>query len=180
MAGDTEKEYRDTMQELMLELKLSTHKFLKKVSEKHENIEFEDLTIPITISFRGDNNEFEIDVFGLGEKIQSTLMLYNDNLKNVRAVNSSVAIMEGITFLHGRKQFFNENMVEKPEFKDNHYILFISKKLLSTGIDVNPVAKWMSEKILKKDCKLAINEVEVLNEEDIQIALSGNITNHLS
>ncbi|MBT8242354.1 MAG: hypothetical protein HKP34_01395 [Nitrosopumilus sp.] len=180
MTKDTEKEYRDTMQELMLELKLSTHKFLKKVGEKSENFEYEDLAIPVTISFKGDSNEFEIDVFGLGEKIQSTLMLYNDNLKNVRAVNSSVVIMEGVTFLHGKKQFFNENVIEKSEYKDNNYILFISKKILGSEIDVNSISKWMFEKILKKDCKFAINGVDVLNEEDIQIALSGNISNHMS
>ncbi len=34
---DDEKEYRDTMQEVLLELKLKTGKRLKKLEEEHEN-----------------------------------------------------------------------------------------------------------------------------------------------
>jgi len=34
---DVEKEYRDTMQEVLLELKLKTDKRLKKLEEEHEN-----------------------------------------------------------------------------------------------------------------------------------------------
>ena len=34
MVDDVEKEYRDTMQEVMFELKLKTDKFLKKLKEQ--------------------------------------------------------------------------------------------------------------------------------------------------
>ncbi len=34
MVDDTDKEYRDTMQEVMFELKLKTDKFLKKLKEQ--------------------------------------------------------------------------------------------------------------------------------------------------
>jgi len=34
MADDVDKEYRDTMQEVMFELKLKTDKFLKKLKEE--------------------------------------------------------------------------------------------------------------------------------------------------
>ncbi len=34
MVDDTDREYRDTMQEIMFELKLKTDKFLKKLKEE--------------------------------------------------------------------------------------------------------------------------------------------------
>jgi len=34
MVDDTEREYRDTMQEVMFDLKLKTDKFLKKLKEQ--------------------------------------------------------------------------------------------------------------------------------------------------
>ncbi len=34
MVDDTDREYRDTMQEVMIELKLKTDKFLKKLKEQ--------------------------------------------------------------------------------------------------------------------------------------------------
>ncbi len=34
MVDDTDKVYRDTMQEVMIELKLKTHKVLKKLKEQ--------------------------------------------------------------------------------------------------------------------------------------------------
>ena len=36
MVDDTGQEYRDTMQEVMLELKLKTDKFLKKLKEENK------------------------------------------------------------------------------------------------------------------------------------------------
>ncbi len=40
MVDDEGKEYRDTMQEVMLELKLKTDKFLKKLKEQCEKDKF--------------------------------------------------------------------------------------------------------------------------------------------
>jgi len=36
MVDDVEKEYRETMQEVMIELKLKTDKFLKKLKEQSD------------------------------------------------------------------------------------------------------------------------------------------------
>ena len=36
MVDDTDKEYRETMQEVMFELKLKTDKFLKKLKEQSD------------------------------------------------------------------------------------------------------------------------------------------------
>ena len=45
MVDDTGQEYRDTMQEVMLELKLKTDKFLKKLKEESKKSK---------VSFTGD------------------------------------------------------------------------------------------------------------------------------
>lgn len=36
MSDDTDREYKDTMQEVMLELKIKTDKFLKKLKEEQK------------------------------------------------------------------------------------------------------------------------------------------------
>lgn len=149
MIDKSEKVYRDTMQEIMLELKLSTHTFLNKVKEKSQSIEKNDLEIPITVSLREEHHEFEIDVFGVGEELNTSTMLSNPNLKNIRIVNQNVAIEKGITLLHGKKQFFREEGVHKSEFEEYHYILFIAKNVLN-NVKVNSVSNWIFEKILKK------------------------------
>ncbi len=45
MVDDTAQEYRDTMQEVMLDLKLKTDKFLKKLKEENKKSK---------VSFSGD------------------------------------------------------------------------------------------------------------------------------
>lgn len=167
MVENNDKVYRDTMQEVMLELKLSTHTFLNKVKDKSQSIEKHNLEIPITVSLREGHHEFEIDVFGIGEELNTSSMLSNPNLKNIRIVNQNITIEEGITLLHGKKQFFREEGVQKPEFEDYHYILFIAKNILN-NVNVNSVSNWISEKILKKDCKVKINGVDVSNQEELQ------------
>ena len=37
MSDDSDREYKDTMQEVMLELKIKTDKFLKKLKEDQKN-----------------------------------------------------------------------------------------------------------------------------------------------
>ena len=46
MVDDIDQEYRDTMQEVMLDLKLKTDKFLKKLKEESKKTKF---------SFSGDH-----------------------------------------------------------------------------------------------------------------------------
>ena len=168
MVENHDKVYRDTMQEVMIELKLSTHTFLNKVKEKSQSIEKHNLEIPITVTLREGHQKFEMDVFGEGEELNTSNMLSNPNLKNIRIVNQNITIEEGITLLHGKKQFFREEGIQKPESEDYHYILFISKNVLNS-LNVNSVSNWISEKILKKDCKMKINGVDVSNQEELQI-----------
>ncbi len=40
MSDDTDREYKDTMQEVMLELKIKTDKFLKKLKEEQKKAKF--------------------------------------------------------------------------------------------------------------------------------------------
>lgn len=167
MVENHDKVYRDTMQEVMIELKLSTHTFLNKVKEKSQSIEKHNLEIPITVTLREGHQKFEMDVFGEGEELNTSNMLSNPNLKNIRIVNQNITIEEGITLLHGKKQFFRGEGIQKPEFEDYHYILFISKNVLNS-LNVNSVSNWISEKILKKDCKMKINGVDVSNQEELQ------------
>ena len=167
MVENHDKVYRDTMQEVMIELKLSTHTFLNKVKEKSQSIEKHNLEIPITVTLREGHQKFEMDVFGEGEELNTSNMLSNPNLKNIRIVNQNITIEEGITLLHGKKQFFREEGIQKPESEDYHYILFISKNVLNS-LNVNSVSNWISEKILKKDCKMKINGVDVSNQEELQ------------
>ena len=70
MVEYTSKEYKETMQEVMLELKLSTSKFLKKFKEECKNSKLNPVEIPITVSLRGEHRELEIDLFGIGDKAQ--------------------------------------------------------------------------------------------------------------
>jgi len=176
MVKDSDEEYRDTMQEIMLELKLSTSTFLKKVKEK--NIKTEDsLEIPITISLRENYQEFERDLFGVGEKIQTNMMLSypNPKLDNIRLVNQNVLITKGATLQHGKNKFFSKDS-EKVGYTNHNYILFISN-VLDIGANVNTVADWFFEKILKKDCQLAIKGKEITNRNELQEILNDILLN---
>ena len=95
MPEDINKEYRENMQELMLELKFSTDRFLKKLKEKTAK-KIKQLKIPIVISVKGEIRELEKDLFGIGEKIIEPEIQKIPGLENLNVINSNYAIMEGI------------------------------------------------------------------------------------
>jgi len=174
MVEYTSKEYKETMQEVMLELKLSTSKFLKKFKEECKNSKLNPVEIPITVSLRGDHRELEIDLFGIGDKIKYT---DSPSLKNTRVVNSNTTIMESVTLSHGKTIFFKGEGSLKTEFSDYNYILIISENILDTGVNVCAIADWLLEKITKQDCKLIIEKKEITNREELQTILNVLIQN---
>jgi len=176
MVDDSDKEYRDTMQEIMLELKFSTSAFLKKVKEKNSKAE-DSLEIPITISSREKQQEFERELFGVGEKIPTNMMLSypNPKLDNIRLVNQNVLITKGVTLQHGKNKFFSKDS-EKVGYTNYNYILFISS-VLDIGSNVNIVADWFSEKILKKDCQITVKGKEITNRDELREILNDILPN---
>jgi len=174
MTEDSSKEYKETMQEVMLELKLGTLKFLKKFNDECKKIEFNPVKITITISLRGEHRELEIDLFGIGDKIKNP---DNYSMRNTRLVKSNTTIMKGVTLLHGKTIFFKEEGSLKTEFSDYNYIINISEKTLVMGVNVYAIADWLLEKIKNQDCKIIIEGKEVTNREELQTILNVLIQN---
>ncbi|MHA7647393.1 hypothetical protein [Nitrosopumilus sp. S4] len=169
MVEDIGKEYRDTMQEVMLELKFSTISFLNKFKEGNKRSEKDNFAIPIVISVKGQIRDFEIDVFGLGETLKAPLLLEVPGLKNTRVVNQNTMIIKGLTLLHGKNQFFNPN--KESEYSEYNYVLFGSKKILSEA-SLDKASEWFQRKILSKDCKLKIKDKEINNVEELKNSLN--------
>ena len=175
---DVDKEYRDTMQELMIELELSTSRFFKKFKEKHKKSEFKQMEIPMTISLRGDHRELEIDLFGIGDKIDVNDILEYPNLKKTRLVNRDTTIMEGVTLLHGKNQWYRRDTVVNQKYTDYSYILFISKNVLNLEVNRYTLADWLFKKIKERDCKIIIKGKEITNREELQTILNTFITSN--
>ncbi len=175
---DVGKEYRNTMQEIMIELEHSTSKFFKKFKEKHKKSEFKQLEIPMTISLKGDHRELEIDLFGIGDKIDVSEILEYPNLKNTRLVNRNTTIMEGVTLSHGKNQWYKGDTVENQKYVDYSYILFISKNVLSLEVNRYTLADWLFKKIKEQDCKIIIKGKEITNREELQTVLNTFITSN--
>ena len=173
MVEDTSKEYKETMQEVMLELKLSTTKFLKIFKEECKKSKLNQI-IPITISLRGDHRELEIDLFGMGDKIKNP---ENPSLKNTRVINSNTTITKGVTLSHAKTNFFKGGGSLKTEFVDYNYTLFISEKVLDIGVNVCTIADLLLEKIAKQDCKIVIEGKEITNRDELQTILNVLIQN---
>ena len=176
MPEDINKEYRENMQELMLELKFSTDRFLKKLKEKTAK-KIKQLKIPIVISVKGEIRELEKDLFGIGEKIIEPEIQKIPGLENLNVINSNYAIMEGIIFSRGRKQFFREQASQKTEYDDNNYILYISETISNIEECVKTVAEWLFGKILNHKCKIIIEEKEIFSQEELQNILKNCIQN---
>ena len=172
MSEDVDKEYRDTMQELMFELKLSTHKFVKKFSEESKKSKLLELVIPLTISLRGSYSDLEMDLFGISNKTSNPRNLDIPSLKNVRLINTHTTIMDGVTLTHGKNDFFREDNSQKPEFRDYQYLLFISKNVIDVVVNVTTIADRLLEKIKKHDCRLNIEGKEISNRDELQTILN--------
>ena len=175
---DAGKEYRDIMQEIMIELELSTSRFFEKFKEKHKKSEFKQMEIPMTISLRGNHRELEIDLFGIGNKIDVSEILEYPNVKNTRLVNRDTTIMEGVTLLHGKNQWYGRDTVTNQKYVDYSYILSISKNVLSLEVNRHTLADWLFKKIKERDCKIIIKGKEITNREELQTILNSFITSN--
>ena len=122
MVEDIGKEYRDTMQEIMIELKFSTNSFLNKFKDGYKKVENQNFEIPLIISLKGKIRDFEIGVFGLGETIKAPLLLEVPSLKNTRLVNQNTKIVNGLTLLHGKNQFFNPDAEVESKYNLQFFI----------------------------------------------------------
>lgn len=176
MVEDINKEYRENMQELMLELKFSTDRFLKKLKEKTKK-KIKQLKIPIMISVKGDIRKLEKDLFGVGEKIVAPEIQKIPGLEKLNVINSNYAIMDGIVFSHGRKQFFRGEVSQKTEDEDNNYILYVSETISDIEGCAKIVAEWLFDKISNHKCKVIINEKEISNQEEFRNVLTNCIQN---
>ena len=169
---NVDKEYRDTMQELMIELKLSTHKFIKKFAEETKKSKLLELVIPITISLRGNYADLEKDLFGISKKTSNPRNLDIPDLKNIRLLNTDTTIMDGVTLTHGKNTFYREDTSKKPEFNDYHYFLLISKNVLDIVVNVTVIADSLLDKIKNHDCRLIIEGKEISNKDELQTILN--------
>lgn len=172
MSDGVDREYRDTMQEIMLELKLSTHKFVKKFTEESKKSKLVELVIPITISLRGNHNDLEMDLFGVSNKTNNPRNLDIPSLKNIRLINTHTTIMDGVTLTHGKNKFYRGDNSQKSEFIDYQYFLFISKNVLDIVVNMTTIADSLLEKIKKHDYRLIIEGKEISNRDELQTILN--------